>query len=51
MLRTDLKKISKLDEIVSREANGFYVVSSKRDRSIRIRDLVEYCNKNSKESS
>lgn len=51
MSKYEFKKYVELDEIVSIEANGVYVVSSKNDRGIRIRELVEYCNKNSKESS
>lgn len=51
MPKYEFKKYVELDEIVSIEANGVYVVSSKNDRSIRIRDLVEYCNENFIESS
>lgn len=51
MLKTKFKNIYELDEIVSNEANGVYVVPSSESTNIRVRDLVKYCRENSKESS
>lgn len=51
MSKSHFKEYVELDEIVSSETNGIYVISSKNDRGIRIHDLVEYCNENFIESS
>lgn len=51
MFKTELKNISKIDEVAREQNNGVYVVPSSDKFNIKIRDLVKYCKDNSKDSS
>ena len=48
MLKTNLERFSKLDAIVNENANGIYVIPSNQSQSIRISDLIKYCELESK---
>jgi len=49
MIKINLERFYKLDDIVNESANGIYVVPS--NQSIRISDLIKYCELESKDIS
>lgn len=51
MLKNEFTDMCKLDEIVSGESNGVYVITSNVSSNIRVHDLAKYCEGLSKESS